>query len=545
MLRSLLAAVLGLMMLSAFSQAAPRASAEAGRAGEIGGRRVALVVGNGAYRNVDRLANPGNDARLMADTLRKLGFTLVGGGALLDLDRAQLAKAVQDFGHTLAGADVGLFYYSGHGLQVQGVNWLVPVDANPTRPQDLDFQMVDADLVLRQMDGAGTRLNLVLLDACRNNPFAVRGLRAVQSGLAEMRAPEGTLISYATQPGNVAADGNGMNSPYTTALAETMQQPGVDIFRLFNTVGLQVKRSTGGVQQPWVSNSPIDGDFFFAGPPAAAPQEMAALARPVAPAVPPAIDPLERLRGLARSRKCSVLDIREEGATPVVRGITLGGQDWNDFLREAGATRGIRVMTPEIEFVQPFACPVVDLLASSVRAGRDIPGPRQLGLARNVVAVGDTLPVVIHGRANDTILLDAYQPDGTVEHMAIPNERMGQADLHLSVPRLAGKPGPRLLASILAAGPIDLSGRAKIERADFYLAALTRALASASEVRSDLAMITLKAPAPAAPSAAVPSATPRSQPPSRPPRCSAIMEREQLGEPPSESDRAFLQSACR
>ena len=152
------------------------------------------------YRNVDRLANAASDARLMAATLREVHFTLVGGDAQIDLDRAHLDQAVQDFGHAIAGAEVALFYYSGHGLQVQGVNWLVPIDANPTRPQDLDFQMVDADLVLRQMDGAGTKLNLVLLDACRNNPFGNRGLRALQPGLAEMRAPEGTLISYATQP---------------------------------------------------------------------------------------------------------------------------------------------------------------------------------------------------------------------------------------------------------------------------------------------------------------------------------------------------------
>ena len=94
------------------------------------------------------------------------------------------------------------------------MNWLVPVDASPATEHDLDFQMVDADLVLRQMDGIGTKLNIVLLDACRNNPFAIRGLRALQAGLAEMRAPEGTLISYATQPGNVAVDGGDGNSPY-------------------------------------------------------------------------------------------------------------------------------------------------------------------------------------------------------------------------------------------------------------------------------------------------------------------------------------------
>lgn len=228
-------------------------------------RRLALVIGNTAYRNLPRLANAANDARLMADTLKALGFTLVGGAALLDLDKPGFDRAVRSFGQELQNADVGLFYYAGHGLQVQGTNWLVPVDANPTATRDLDFQMADADLVLKQMQLASTRLNLMILDACRNNPFAGRGLRAAGGGLAEMRAPEGTLIAYSTQPGNVAADGDGANSVFTAALASTLRQPGLDVFRVFNSVGLAVKRQTGGQQQPWMSSSPIDGEFFFSG----------------------------------------------------------------------------------------------------------------------------------------------------------------------------------------------------------------------------------------------------------------------------------------
>ena len=227
------------------------------------GRRVALVIGNGAYRSVDRLANPANDARAIAAALRDAGFTLVGDGPLLDLDKSKFDRALQNFGRELQGADVALFYYSGHGMQVNGVNWLVPTDANPTASRDLDFQMVDAGLVLKQMEGAGTRLNMLLLDACRNNPFASRGVRGTQSGLAEMRAPEGTLISYATQPGNVAADGAGHNSPYTSALVNAIRKPGVDVFQVFNGVGLDVKRATGGDQQPWFSSSPVSGNFFF------------------------------------------------------------------------------------------------------------------------------------------------------------------------------------------------------------------------------------------------------------------------------------------
>jgi carboxyl-terminal processing protease len=230
-------------------------------------KRVALVVGNAAYQNISRLDNPRNDALLMATTLQGLGFALIGDTAQLDLDKAGLDAVVQKFGAALQGADVALFYYAGHGVQVRGSNYLVPVGANPAREADVDFQMVDVNLVLRQMDGAGTRLNLVVLDACRNNPFGGRGLRSADGGLAQMRAPEGTLISFATQPGNVALDGEG-NSPYTKALAATIRRPGLDIFQTFNEVGLAVKRSTGGSQQPWVSSSPIDGNFYFVAPPA-------------------------------------------------------------------------------------------------------------------------------------------------------------------------------------------------------------------------------------------------------------------------------------
>ncbi len=234
----------------------------------VADKRFALVVGNSAYQSVAPLDNPKNDASLMARTLAGLGFTLIGGGAQLDLDKAALDKAVQNFGQQIQGADVALFYYAGHGVQVSGANYLVPINANPTRETDVDFQMMDVNLVLRQMQGAGTRLNLVILDACRNNPFGGRGLRTSSGGLAQMHAPEGTLISYATQPGNVAQDGDDGDSPYTRALAATIGRAGLDIFQTFNEVGLMVKRTTGGSQQPWVSSSPIDGNFYFKAPPA-------------------------------------------------------------------------------------------------------------------------------------------------------------------------------------------------------------------------------------------------------------------------------------
>jgi len=264
-------------------------------------KRVALVVGNSAYRHVSQLANPDNDARLIADTLSSLGFTLIGGGVQLDLDKPSFDRVVQRFGERLLGADVGLFYYAGHGVQVEGANYLVPVDANPKRKTDVDFQMLDTRLVLRQMEGAGTRLNVVILDACRNNPFGGRGLRSANGGLAQMQAPEGTLISFATQPGNVAVDGNDGHSPFTRALAATIRRPGLDQFETFNDVGLAVKQATGGTQQPWLSSSPIAGKFYFAGAAASAAD---ASAKPASPVKPDEVVALEaRLKALEEQIK--------------------------------------------------------------------------------------------------------------------------------------------------------------------------------------------------------------------------------------------------
>ena len=229
-------------------------------------QRVALVIGNSDYRSVSPLANATSDALLIAQTLKELGFTLVGGGAQLDLDKAKLVDAIRSFGHAAKGATAALFYYAGHGVQVRGINWLVPVGANPADESDVDFEMVDASLVLRAMEGADAKFKLLILDACRNNPFGSRGLRTLGRGLVEMEAPEGTLISYATQPGQVARDGDDGHSPYSKALATAMRQPGLDIFNLFNEVGLIVKRATKGTQQPWVASSPLEGTFYFRRP---------------------------------------------------------------------------------------------------------------------------------------------------------------------------------------------------------------------------------------------------------------------------------------
>ena len=233
-------------------------------------KRVALVIGNSAYRTVPVLPNPAADARLMSDTLLSLGFFVVGGGAQVDLDKAGFDEALQQFGKELIGADVALFYYAGHGVETHGLNYLVPVDAHPLDDGDIFAQGIGTTGILEQMEKSGARINLVLLDACRDDPFRDKGAHPKAGGLAQMQAPPGTLISFATQPRSVSLDGDDGHSPYTSALVAAMQKPGYGLFKTFNEVGLAVEKATGGSQLPWVSSSPISGNFYFAGKPAPA-----------------------------------------------------------------------------------------------------------------------------------------------------------------------------------------------------------------------------------------------------------------------------------
>lgn len=230
------------------------------------GRRVALVVGNAAYAKQAALKNSTNDARLMARTLQSLGFILIGGGPQLDLNKAQFDRAVRQFGQEISDAEVALFYFSGHGMQDRDVNWLVPTDGSSVFSHEMPFVHVSAELIKQQMEASGAKLNLLILDSCRGPAFAAKGMRGPPAGFVPMKSAEGTLIAYATQPGALASDGDRSNSPYTEALADEIIKRGVDIFNMFNRVGLRVRNVTRGSQVPWVSNSPIDGTFYLAGP---------------------------------------------------------------------------------------------------------------------------------------------------------------------------------------------------------------------------------------------------------------------------------------
>jgi tetratricopeptide (TPR) repeat protein len=229
-------------------------------------RRVALVIGNSNYRYAGKLTNPTNDEADMAQALRKLGFEVVAGA---NLDRHGMDDAIREFGRKLEGADLALFFYAGHGLQVGGKNYLVPVDAKLERTGDLALDAVDISSVMAQMESA-KRVNLVFLDACRDNPlartlassFATRGL-TVGSGLASVQSAIGTMIVYATQPDNVALDGDGRNSPFTSALLKHIGTPNVEIGTMVRRVRADVVAATHERQVPW-DHSSLIGDVVLA-----------------------------------------------------------------------------------------------------------------------------------------------------------------------------------------------------------------------------------------------------------------------------------------
>lgn len=221
--------------------------------------RVALVVGNAAYPAPATLANPGNDARAVAATLRKLGFTVV---ELHDGTRDAMLRALDQTLVLLRGRQgIGLFYYAGHGMQLNWHNFMVPVDARLARASDLVTQAIDVDRVVQAFKSAGNRMNFVLLDACRDNPFGGQA-----RGLAQVDAPPGTLIAYATAPGNVAEDGDvrGGNGLYTQHLLREMTRP-APVEAMFKRVRLHVRQQSQGRQIPWESTS-LEEDFSFAGP---------------------------------------------------------------------------------------------------------------------------------------------------------------------------------------------------------------------------------------------------------------------------------------
>jgi uncharacterized caspase-like protein len=256
-----LALCLGSLLTAAVALAVP-AAAE---------KRVALVIGNAAYIHASALANPGNDASDMAEALKAVGIEVILG---LDLDKRAFDAKVREFSKALAGADAGILFYAGHGLQVGQRNYLIPIDAQLQSERDLEFETVALDFIMRQMeiDREG-KTNLVFLDACRDNPLArslarAMGIRSagIGKGLAEVQAGVGTFVAYSTKPGDVALDGEGRNSPFTAALAKAVKTPGRGLTAIMIDVRKDVLSTTGGKQVPW-DHSALTGDFYFAAGP--------------------------------------------------------------------------------------------------------------------------------------------------------------------------------------------------------------------------------------------------------------------------------------
>jgi invasion protein IalB len=221
--------------------------------------RVALIIGNGDYAHTTKLRNPANDAADMGRTLRELGFEVVDG---LNLNRQGMEAKIREFSRKLIGAEIALFYYAGHAVQVGGQNYLLPTDAKLEQAGDLELDTLDIQVVLRQMESQ-VRVNLVFVDACRDNPLARNYAQALgpsrsaslSRGLATVRSTVGTLVAFATEPGNTAQDGTGRNSPFTTALLKHIRTPGVDIGVLMRRVRADVIAATGDKQVPWDHSS--------------------------------------------------------------------------------------------------------------------------------------------------------------------------------------------------------------------------------------------------------------------------------------------------
>jgi len=221
-------------------------------------QKVALVIGNSNYTN-GPLLNPANDARAMAEALRETGFDVLEYTNLKTF--ADMKRAIREFGGKIKNGGVGLFYYAGHGIQVSGKNYLIPTEAEIYAEEEIEYEAIDVGFVMVQMEIARNRMNIIILDACRNNPFA-RSWRSGATGLAFLDAPTGTLIAYATAPGSVASDGTGENGLYTEELLAQIRQEGMQIEDVFKKVRIGVLARSNNMQTPWETSS-LTGDFYF------------------------------------------------------------------------------------------------------------------------------------------------------------------------------------------------------------------------------------------------------------------------------------------
>ncbi|MGQ0681304.1 caspase family protein [Bradyrhizobium sp.] len=260
MYAGLLGSLFGFSVTGSVAQTAPEGTSASLLRGPE--QRVALVIGNAKYKNAPELANPDNDATAMAQFLNKAGFEVTSA---IDLTHNDMIRVVQDFSSKVAARgpnSVAMVYYAGHGVQLAGENYLVPVDANVSTPNDLTSNSLRLVDLMATLDSIPSRLRIVLLDACRNNPFP--GVNDAGRGLAIVDAPNGSIVGYSTAPGTEALDGSGNHSPYLQAFLNRANEPNLPIEQLFKRVRLDVAGSTGGKQVPWESSS-LTSDFYFFG----------------------------------------------------------------------------------------------------------------------------------------------------------------------------------------------------------------------------------------------------------------------------------------
>nr|WP_294907998.1 caspase family protein [uncultured Lacibacter sp.] len=225
-------------------------------------KKLALIIGMERYQYITALRNPRNDARSMSKVLRENGFEVI---EVIDGGKEQLKNAIKEFGYKLASYQVGLFYYSGHGIQIDDQNYVIPVDANIRSKTDVKDECPSVSWVLRRMEDANTKLNIVILDACRNNPFqrSAFGSENSEGGLAAILPPDNTIISFATDPGSVASDGvAGTNGLYTGSLVKYIAMPNLQIENVFKLTGKEVKEKSGGKQKPWLNSNFYDIFYF-------------------------------------------------------------------------------------------------------------------------------------------------------------------------------------------------------------------------------------------------------------------------------------------
>lgn len=220
-------------------------------------KRVALVIGNKDYK-IGPLQNPENDANDLTALLNRKQFEVI---KVINGTRLEMREAIKSFSQKIADGAIGLFYYSGHGVQVEGENYLVPIDAKIEYKEEVPDECIGVSTILRYMEASNNKLNIMILDACRNSPFRSFS-RSGEKGMMRMEAPVGSFVAYSTSPGMTASDGNGRNGLYTSKLMKYLDVPGLKIEEVFKQVRIEVGKESNNSQIPWESNS-LMGDFYF------------------------------------------------------------------------------------------------------------------------------------------------------------------------------------------------------------------------------------------------------------------------------------------